>query len=305
MGDVIHALPAVATLKTSFPKSHVAWVVNPRWAPLLEGNPYVDELIPFDRATPGGLRRTWKRIRAGFQIAVDFQGLVQSALVAAFASPDQIIGFHRSQARERAAAVVYSTEVQTRQTHIVDRYLELAAAAGAKNMIRDFPVPPGHAEGQLPESRFILASPFAGWGAKEWPLEYYERLAEKLEMPLVLNGPASAWPALERIRGASVHISGIPGLIDATRRAAAVIGVDSGPLHLAAALAKPGVAIFGPTDPARNGPYGSTLRILRDAKAETSYKRNKSNESMRAIAPEAVLDALREALSARPAGCLA
>ena len=98
-------------------------------------------------------------------------------------------------------------------------------------------------------------------------------------MPLVVNGPPDAAETLRRIRGAQVHISGIAGLIDATRRAHAVIGVDSGPMHLAAALAKPGVAIFGPTDPARNGPYGGSLRVLRRAAAVTTYKRRGDDDA--------------------------
>ncbi len=105
----------------------------------------------------------------------------------------------------------------------------------------------------MPEGDFVLASPLAGWGAKQWPLENYARLADKLRrdcgLPLVLNAPHPI-----EMAGAMSHVSGIPGLIDATRRATAVVGVDSGPMHLAAALGKPGVAIFGPTDPARNGP---------------------------------------------------
>lgn len=92
-------------------------------------------------------------------------------------------------------------------------------------------------------------------------------------------------------------MSGLPGLIDATRRAAAVVGVDSGPLHLAAALEKPGVAIYGPTDPARNGPYGATFTVLRAPGAATSYKRQPAiDPSMAAITADQVLEALQERL---------
>ncbi len=99
------------------------------------------------------------------------------------------------------------------------------------------------------------------------------------------------------VRGAQIHLSGIGGLIDATRRGHAVIGVDSGPMHLAAALSKPGVAIFGPTDPASHGPYGGSLRVLRSPDAVTSYKRREEiDESMRAITPGMVLEALEGAL---------
>ena len=100
MGDVIHALPAVASLKHSFPHSHVTWVIRPRWAPLLEGNPFVDEIVPFER-TPRGVFDAARSLRARrFDFAVDFQGLMQSALVAAAARANRIVGFHRSQAAE-------------------------------------------------------------------------------------------------------------------------------------------------------------------------------------------------------------
>jgi len=147
----------------------------------------------------------------------------------------------------------------------------------------------------------VLANPFAGWTSKQWPIEYFDRLGSFLQaesgLPLVLNAAPSAASALASLRHARPHYSGIAGLIHATRRAAAVIGVDSGPLHLAAALRKPGVAIFGPTDPAINGPYGGTLTVLRAEGAPTSYAREKSiAPSMRAITPEQVWAALQPAL---------
>jgi len=103
------------------------------------------------------------------------------------------------------------------------------------------------------------------------------------------------------IRHAQPHLSSIAGLIDATRRAAAVVGVDSGPMHLAAALRKPGVAIFGPTDPAVNGPYGGTVDVLRAAGATTSYKRESSiAPSMREITPRQVWSSLQCQLQVQP-----
>ena len=134
------------------------------------------------------------------------------------------------------------------------------------------PLPAGTPEGQLPETDFVLASPLAGWRSKQWPGEHYATLAARvrseLGLPLVLNAPPGV--TFPEIPQAMLHTSGLPGLIHATRRAAAVVGVDSGPLHLAAALGRPGVAIFGPTDPARNGPYGNTVRVLRSPSAVTS-----------------------------------
>jgi heptosyltransferase-1 len=293
MGDVIHALPAVASLKHSFPHSSVSWVIKPRWAPLLAGNPFVDEIVLFSRSAREILatRRLLRRER--FDLAVDLQGLIQSALVAASARADKIVGLARSQARESFAAMFYSAAIRTTAVHRVDRYLELVAAAGASNLLRTFPLPLGEPESTLPEGPFVLACPLAGWGSKQWPLEYYAQLAARLHLPLVVNGPPDAAPLLAQIQGAHVHVSGLPGLIDATRRAKAVVGVDSGPLHLAAALGKPGVAIYGPTDPASHGPYGGTLRVLRSAGAITSYKRNAAdNGCMRAVTPDEVIEAL-------------
>ena len=303
MGDIIHALPAVASLKHSFPGAHLTWAVEPRWAPLLEGNPFIDRLVLVRRDSLASLFRSWRDLRAaGYDFAVDFQGLLKSALVASAAHPDRIYGF--SQVRERAAGLFYSSKTATGAAHVVDRNLDLAAAAGAMNPLRAFPLPPGRPEGALPSGDFVLASPLAGWRAKQWPLERYGALAallrKELNLPLVLDGPPAAAEAFAAVAGAERHCSGLSGLIHATRRAAAVVGVDSGPMHLAAALGKPGVAIFGPTDPARNGPYGDSLQVLRSAGAVTTYKRGDSfDPSMLAISPEQVFEMLKKVIGER------
>jgi heptosyltransferase-1 len=104
---------------------------------------------------------------------------------------------------------------------------------------------------------------------------------------------------LSAVPHTSTHLSSLAGLIHATRRATAVVGLDSGPLHLAAALLKPGVAIFGPTDPARNGPYGKSFVVLRSPRAVTTYKRARGVDvSMRDVSPQQVLAALQERLRA-------
>jgi heptosyltransferase-1 len=228
----------------------------------------------------------------GFDIAVDFQGLLKSAAVAFFSGAAQTVGFDRT--RERPAAVFYTRRAEAQSAHVVDRNLELAAACGAGNVAVEFPLPAGIPEGELPDGPFVLASPFAGWRSKQWSIENYGALAKRLDMPLVLNGPPQAEGELRAVPGCRVHISGIAGLIHATRRAARVIGLDSGPLQLSAALGKPGVALFGPTDPVRNGPYGGSIRVIRSPAAVTSYKRrNEIDPSMRAITPEAVFAELQ------------
>jgi heptosyltransferase-1 len=301
MGDIIHALPAVASLKTGLPGARLTWVVEPRWATLLEGNPFVDRVVLLRRKSARGLLESWRELRSeDYDFAVDFQGLFKSALTAACAHPQRIFGFDPSQIRERAAALFYSVKTMATAAHVVDRNLELAAAAGATDILHVFPLPAGAPEGDLPPGDFVLASPLAGWRSKQWPEQHYASLAvrlRELKVPLVMNLPAYA---LRQVEGAIPHVSGLPGLIHATRRAAAVVGVDSGPVHLAAALGRPGVAIFGPTDPARNGPYGGSLRVLRSPTATTTYKRGDAvDESMRRIAPDEVFEALRTALAER------
>jgi heptosyltransferase-1 len=311
MGDIIHTLPAAAALKAGHPHSHLAWVVEPKWAPLLEENPFVDRVLLLRRDSLAGLLASQRAIcETNYDFAVDFQGLLKSALVTFVARPGRVFGFDSGQVRERAAALFYTRKIHSSAAHVVDRNLELAAAAGAAARPPIFPIPPGRPEGDLPPGDFVLASPLAGWGSKQWPLEHYRALAvllqSELGIPLVLNGPpGAAWGAMEP---ALAHYSALPGLIHATRRAAAVLGVDSGPLHLAAALAKPGVAIFGPTDPARNGPYGDSLGMLRNSAAHTTYKRGAAvAESMQQISPSQVFETLRAVLGERrhPARCLA
>lgn len=321
MGDVVHALPAVATLKHRFPQARLTWAIESRWAVLLRGNPFVDQVLPLDLRR---WRRTWwqlenwneflaacRELRAArFDLAIDFQGLVKSALVATAAHPEQIFGFHKDLLRERAAGLFYSHPVQSSARHVVDQNLDLAAAAGATRRRIEFPLPDCRPEGELPDSDFVLASPAAGWKAKQWPPAHYAQVArwlrERHGWPLVINcAPA------ERAEGQTIieqaprgycvlNVTSVEGLIGVTRRARAVVGVDSGPLHLAAALAKPGVALFGPTDPARNGPYGTTFTVLRPPDVATSYQRlNSIAPSMAALSPDQVMQAL-EAQIFRP-----
>jgi heptosyltransferase-1 len=314
MGDIIHTLPAVAWLKQNQSGAHLTWLVEPRWAALLEDNPYVDSVALLRRQSVAGMMETRRELREGqYEIAVDFQGLVKSALAASVAHPGRLFGFHQSQLRERLAGLFYSDRILSHSTHVVDRNLELATACcggGIGTAKPLFPLPPGRPEGGLPAGDFVLASPLAGWGSKQWPLRHYRALAARLHrelgVPLVLDGPPGA--DFATAEGVVAHYSSLPGLIHATRRAAAIVGVDSGPLHLAAALGKPGVAIFGPTDPARNGPYGDSLRVLRTAEAVTTYKRGAAiDSSMQNISPDAVFEVLRTVIGARPhpAGSLA
>jgi heptosyltransferase I len=297
MGDLIHALPAVASLKQGFPGSRLAWAVEKKWRYLLQDNPFVDEVIEVDRHSIVEILSLRRRLRHDrYELAVDFQGLLKSALVASFARPNKIYGFDRSSVREKLASLLYSAVVKPSAVHVVDRNLELASAAGAASAVRFFSLPPGEAEGSLPDEPYVLASPLAGWTGKQWPIGNYAVLAawlrQELGIQLVINGATRI-----DVPGAWSHVSGIRGLVYATRHAHGVIGIDSGPMHLAAALGLPGVAIFGPTDPDRNGPYGDSITVLRSARAITTYKRDVSDLWMREITPDQVMVALRQRLA--------
>jgi heptosyltransferase-1 len=302
MGDIIHALPAVASLKRSFPENRLAWLVAPKWMPLLEGNPYIDELIPFRRHGVRALKASWMHLRAIKPgLVIDFQGLVQSALVGRAAQPKTFYGFHSSVAREPFASVFYTHRIAVKGPHRVERNLQLVEAAGACEMTHDAWLPPGRDEGTLPSTPFVLASPFAGWTSKQWPIENYEPLAERLNregLELVANIPEHRASELSGLKRVQVHTSSIAGLIAATRRSTAVVGVDSGPLHLAAALHKPGVGLYGPTDPARTGPYGGSMVVLRAENTKTTYTRHHEiHQSMKAITVEQVAHALMRSIA--------
>ena len=303
MGDIIHALPAVASLKQSFPEHRLYWAVAAKWMPLLEGNPFVDVIVPVSRHGLFSLKASWQRLRViRPQRAVDFQGLIQSALVGRIARPGAFFGFANGAVRERPAALLYSHRLMPNSVHVVEKNLELAQSAGAASITHRAFIPEGREEGDLPRGPFVLASPFAGWISKQWPIESYNSLGQRLRregLQLVANVPAERANELTQFEHVHVHVSALAGLIAATRRAVAVVGVDSGPLHLAAALHKPGVALFGPTDPARNGPYGESMNILRAEGFETTYKRDgEIHPSMRALYVDDVAERLLQSIAA-------
>ena len=203
MGDIIHTLPAVAALKRGHPGSHVTWVVEPQWAPLLEGNPFVDRVLLLRRDSGAGLLRTAGAscVPGQYHLAVDFQGLLKSAVVAAAARPERIFGFHQSQLRERAAALFYS-----------DKIFELRPSTWW-TAIAIWPRPPPGAcqppaarlpaaarppGGRLARGRLragLAAGRLAFQAVAGGALSRARRLLRELGIPLVLNGREAAAPA--------------------------------------------------------------------------------------------------------------
>ena len=307
MGDVLHAMPAVAALRERHPEWFVGWVIEPRWESLLRvqnaasrgaAMPLVDRTFlaasrewkkhPLGRATLSeffGLRRAMQAER--FDLCVDMQGLIRTAVIGRMAGARRFVG--RARPREGPARWLYKERVQTLAPHVIEQGCELLGTAVGESLspVRVTLPVDEKAEASLSErlasdGPFVLLAPTAGWGAKEWPAERYGAVAAALGhagFRVVVNASSAEEPTAKAVVAASDgHAVALPGsmaeLIALVRRVEMVIAGDTGPLHLAAALGKPVVALFGPTDPARTGPYGTQSRVLRHAESRTDHSRH-------------------------------
>jgi len=335
LGDIVHTLPAVGALRKAFPNAQIGWVVEERWVELLcaptcarsglrsPQRPLVDRLHLVNTKAwrkSWASAETWHQIAVAishlrgsrYQVAVDFQGAVRSALIARYSGAATICG--AAQPRENVASMFCTRQVQTQGAHVVEQNLSLAEAL-AHGKLHALPVEFPHDaaaerkwEDQLRQwgvSDFSLLNPGAGWGAKQWPAERYGEVARGLAQhgiaSLINFGPgeeALAKAVEAAAGGAARPVScSISELISLARRARLFIGGDTGPLHLAAALQIPVVAIFGPTDPLRNGPYGTRGIILRSPSSQTSHaRRAEPDAGLLEITSSEVLNAARALL---------
>ncbi len=304
MGDVLHALPAVAVLRAERPELPIDWVVDPRWASLLVNAEGVGPVVsrvhlaetklwsrrPFSGETRRSVLALRRALRAGcYPCVVDLQGTLRSAVIGSFAGAEIFAGF--SDPREAAAGWFYRQQLHRRGRHVVAQGCALLSEAVGIALkptpVVPFPFDPeaeGWASERLPASMAgtaVLLAPSAGWGAKQWPAARFGELARQLAAkghPVLVNAVRED----EEIAQSVVQASGnaarvvschVAGLVALTRRVALVIGNDSGPVHLAAALGTPVAALYGPTDPQRNGPWGAgVIEVLRHPASVTSYK---------------------------------
>jgi heptosyltransferase-1 len=325
MGDVLHALPAVAALRRVHPEWQIDWVVDPRWAPLLvdgEGNgPVVSNVhlaetklwskSPASRATLRSVLNLRRALRCErYDLAVDMQGTLRSAVIGSMSGAKRFVGYRDP--RESLAARFYGTRVERRGKHVVEQGAALlGGACGIALEPSDFDLPreewADHWAADLRgERRVCVLATGAGWAAKRWAVEKYGALATELQtlgLDVVVNAAQKNEASTAAVIAASggtaeVVICNVTGLIALMRRTVLLVGGDSGPTHLAAALGVPVVALFGPTDPARNGPWGAGLKVvLRDAASVTSYKHvDTVDEGLAKIGVQAVIDAVRELL---------
>lgn len=313
MGDVLHALPAVAALRRARPEWTIDWVVDPRWAPLLVAldspeaeqgrvsgrGPVVDRVhlaatkawsnAPFSPATLRSILALRRSLReARYDLALDMQGTLRSAVIGQMAGAHSFAGF--ADPRERLAASLYGRRIVRTGDHVVRMNANLLGEATDLTLEpQPFALPLEAWAEDWAEREAVLRRPLAllaaggGWAAKHWPVERYGHLAQELGArgyDVVVNAARADDPLAAVVTAASdgaarAVVCNVSGLIALMRRVDLVVGGDTGPVHLAAALAVPTVALFGPTSPERNGPWGPGPKaILRDAASQTSYRKS-------------------------------
>ena len=280
LGDVLHALPAAAALRNARPDWTIDWVVDPRWAPLLVNSEGRGEIVNrvhlAETKMWSAAPLSWKTLRSvaklrrelrneRYDLVVDMQGTMRSAVIGRFARAPGFAGYENP--REAAAAHLYRSTRRRTGKHVVEQGAALLGAAcgvalepAAVKLPHERWADEWAAE-LVGDRKICVLAASAGWGAKQWPAERYGELARELRamgyVPLVnasRKDDAVAASVVAASGGAAeTVVCNVSGLIALMRRTSLLVGGDSGPTHLAAALGIPLVALYGPTNPARNG----------------------------------------------------
>jgi heptosyltransferase I len=294
IGDVIHTLPSLAALRRLYPDAHITWVIEGAAAELIKNHPYLDEVlisrrkkwIKDIRSLQFGLaikeiKSFIKTLRQRhYDLAIDFHGLFKSSMIVFLSRSTRKLGYDSLQ--ELSGLFLNEKIPEDMKKHAVDRYLDFPRYLGAKIDNAEFVLPPDK-EAQakvkilmdkyhLEDKKFIAVNPIALWETKLWSNEKFAELArlinDNLQMKVVITG--SDRETLDKITSSAnkeiINLGGqtsIPELACLYKKARIVISTDSGPMHLTAAVGTPVIALFGPTDPARTGPYGSGHTIIR------------------------------------------
>ena len=300
IGDVVHALPVAAALRTALPQARLAWIVERREAAVLRGNVALSEVVPVDTRgwrrfrsplvvaeTTGALVALGRHLRASrFDAAIDLQGLVKSGVIAAATRAPLRIGFAATHCREPLNTLFSNRRVTPPPSaqHVVDRYLSLVEPLGVRAAAAEFSLPTDDAAEERVEEflagaglksrdRLVVLNPGAGRPDKRWPAVHFRGLARRLvhdakASVLVTWGPHELGEARTIAgddmagRAALAPPTSLDELLAVLRRASVLVAGDTGPLHMAAALGTPCVGLYGPTSAARNGPYGQVHRAL-------------------------------------------
>jgi heptosyltransferase I len=326
LGDIIHTFPAVAALRESFAAAHMAWLTHPRWAFLVRSSRLASEVWTIETRSMLSLRETVRRLRqSSWTAAIDYQGLWKSAMLPFFGGASRRIGFSSATIREFGVPLLYTERVKTCKAHIVEQNGDLSLRAGARRGAapvslqipqEDQAAVRSQLQGQGLD-RYIVLSPGGGWRSKCWPAERFGALCRRLRESRDLRCVVNAGPGEDDLAAALVSASGdaaplvyrgkLGELMALLQGAACVVAGDTGPLHLAAALGTPTVALFGPTDPARNGPYRSGEAqenehkdiVLRAPGVRTTHKRaSQPHPSMLALDVDQVFEAVCRSIGA-------
>jgi lipopolysaccharide heptosyltransferase I len=278
LGDIIHALPVAAALREAFPAARIDWLVSERHRAILDHVPVIDRRVVLERPREARSSRaagatSWRAVaqaiaelrQADYDVAFDLQGLLKSSILARSSGARRVVGFSVRHLRERWAHLFYTETIEPPSgVHVVDKNLALLAAVGLRDLPKRFPLAIGAGEAGG-AGGFALINPGAGWPNKRWPPEWFGVIADRLRAnhglaSVVLWGPgeeALARTVVESSRGAArlAPPTGIGDMIVLARAASLLVSGDTGPLHIAAAVGTPIVGIYGPTSPARNGPW--------------------------------------------------
>ena len=318
LGDIVHTFPAVATLRAAFPQSEIVWLTHPRWTELVAASNLASEIWAVDSRDLTNVRAVLARIRAySFDAAIDYQGLWKSSLLPFLGQVRKRIGFSSATVRELGVPILYTDRVKVRTVHIADQNTELSLRAGATQPVASVHLQVKESDrqrvcGDLKAAgikSYIVLSPGGGWRAKCWPAERFGALCQKIRENLNLRCVINYGPGEESLANAVKSFSGtaqpiiydgeLGSLMALLQGAQCIVGGDTGPLHLAIALGTKAVAIYGPTNPARNGPYPPQPFVLRDPEAQTTHDReSRTSPSLLKISVDQVLDAVRHRLGA-------
>lgn len=278
LGDIVHTLPAVQALKAAFPHLLIDWLVNPEWQPLLAGNPDLREMVPFPRRTfkgQGGLARyrTWMedfKWRPPPDVALDFQGLLRSAWLCRKSGAGRIVGL--SDSREGARFLHHARVPVERTDHAVDRYLRLVHACGVPPGPVQFPLPAGSIpeglhKATLPKD-FVILHPFSRGDGKSLTATQVNLFCDAMApVGVFVVGVTDASRPPLTLPGNAFNLlnhTTLPELIWLMRRAKYIVSVDSGPMHIAAAITAQVLSLHTWSDPRLVGPYPLAAHVWKD-----------------------------------------